>query len=250
MLREPRRGHDRERGFAFAAPGPGPGSRCASPPASSSPASIPPGSSSWPPGSCATAAGRSASWWARSRLGIGGAASGEGLGGARLARRRCSRRRLLTAGGGLIAAVAVREGPFPFPRARFDPRRGRTRASRIAACGSPASATSGTCGSSTRCGPGSWCSCRQSRGPRWRGRDDGRRARHLRRDRGRARRMLVGRGASDRWGRTTPRCWHGGLGHVRRHDRLPLRRPAALCWRLGWCGGRVSSPIPPSSRPW
>jgi len=31
----------------------------------------------------------------------------------------------LTVGGGLIALLALREGPFPFPRARFDPRQAR-----------------------------------------------------------------------------------------------------------------------------
>jgi sugar phosphate permease len=63
----------------------------------------------------------------------------------------------LTLMGGLITEFAVKEGPFPFPRATFDPRQaGRVFANR--ALGSHLSATSGTCGSSSLCTRGTWCS--------------------------------------------------------------------------------------------
>jgi sugar phosphate permease len=60
----------------------------------------------------------------------------------------------LTLAGGLIAEFAVREGPFPFPRATFDPRQaGRVfsnRGVRLASFG-----YFGTCGNYLRCTRGS-----------------------------------------------------------------------------------------------
>ena len=110
----------RQRGVRAQPRTPRGGSRCASSPACSSPASTRPASSSWRRGSATTAGARSASWWARSRSArrrrTSCAASASfawrdvvlGTLGAD-ARRRAGR------------LLAVREGPFPFPRARFDP---------------------------------------------------------------------------------------------------------------------------------
>lgn len=60
----------------------------------------------------------------------------------------------LTVAGGLLAELGFRDGPYPFPAANFDPRQAvRVLGNRRS--GWPRSGTSGICGSSTRCGPGS-----------------------------------------------------------------------------------------------
>lgn len=60
---------------------------------------------------------------------------------------------LLTIAGGLLA-LAVPDGPYPFPKGCFNPRQLRLAFGNRGVCLSPL-VTSDTCGSSSRCGPGS-----------------------------------------------------------------------------------------------
>ena len=60
--------------------------------------------------------------------------------------------------GGVVALARRAEGPVPVPAGDVRSPAGAARVRATAACGSHRSATSATCGSCTRCGPGSWSS--------------------------------------------------------------------------------------------
>ena len=94
-------------------------------------------------------------------LGLGVAAPVQRLRRRRLAARRSRcRRRARWRPRSLIGFAGL--GPNRAPAPRFDPACDAAARGATCRCGSPTSATSATCGSSTRCGRGSACSCNAS----------------------------------------------------------------------------------------